>query len=248
MKDTHNKAFFGFKEVNVEDKSKLVGDLFSAVSDKYDLMNDIMSFGIHRIWKDKFCSMIPPNAQSIIDVAGGTGDIAIRSILDNTSSRNVTICDINLEMLSIARDKAINKGIFSGISYIQGDAENLPFANESFDCYTIAFGIRNVTNIYKAISESYRVLKPGGKFLCLEFSKPDCNSISKIYDFYSFNIIPKFGKVIADNEDGYRYLAESINRFPSQEVFKNMIAKEGYKSVNYTNITGGIVAVHSGYK
>lgn len=243
-----DKTFFGFKEVNIEDKSKLVENLFSSVSKKYDLMNDIMSLGIHRLWKDEFCSMIPNSATNILDVAGGTGDIAIRASNNKKRARHVTICDINYDMISIARNKAMDKGIFSAISYIQGDAENLPFANSSFDCYTIAFGIRNVTNIKKAISESYRVLKPGGTFLCLEFSKPDCNITKKIYDFYSFNIIPQFGKIVADNEDGYRYLAESINKFPDQETFKNMIEKEGYNSVNYKNLTGGIAAIHSAYK
>lgn len=243
-----DKTFFGFKEVNIEDKTKLVGSLFSSVSKKYDLMNDIMSFGIHRLWKDEFCSYIPSEAKDILDVAGGTGDIAIRSIMNRKGAKHVTICDINLEMIAIARNKAMDKGIFADISYIQGDAENLPFADESFDCYTIAFGIRNVTNIEKALSESFRVLKPGGKFLCLEFSKPECAATQKIYDFYSFNIIPQFGKIVANNEDGYRYLAESINKFPDQETFKNMIEKEGYSLVNYKNLTGGIAAIHWAYK
>lgn len=245
----HNKTFFGFREVNLDEKAKLVTSLFSSVSKKYDLMNDIMSFGVHRLWKDKFCSMIEPESTNILDVAGGTGDIAIRALTNSTiKNRHVTICDLNLDMISIAKDKAMDKGIFSGISYINGDAENLPFADESFDCYTIAFGIRNVTDIKKALQESYRVLKPNGKFLCLEFSKPTCDNIQKLYDFYSFAIIPKFGKFVADNEEGYRYLAESINKFPDQESFKAMIEDAKYQSVSYMNMTGGIVSIHSAFK
>lgn len=243
-----NETFFGFKKVATSEKAKMVGDVFSSVARRYDLMNNVMSFGIHHLWKDKFCDLIPGHAENILDVAGGTGDIALRAIKNGSPKRQVTICDINYEMLIEGKNKAIDQGILSGINYILGDAEHLPFADNAFDCYTIAFGIRNVTNIEKALAESYRVLKPGGKFLCLEFSKVESDLMRKLYDLYSFNIIPKFGALIAGNEDAYRYLSESIRKFPDQERFTSMIKNAGYSNVHYRNLSNGIVAVHMGYK
>lgn len=240
------ETFFGFRKVDAADKPGLVSAVFSSVASKYDIMNDAMSFGIHRLWKDQFCNMIPRTAPSLLDVAGGTGDIALKC--HKLGIPDVTICDINSEMLSAGRDKAINQGILKGISYVQGDAESLPFPDNSFDCYTIAFGIRNVTNIDKALSESFRVLKKGGKFLCLEFSKVENEIVQKAYDFYSFQVIPRIGGLIAGNPDAYQYLSESIRQFPDQARFKQMIEAAGYGHVSYTNMTFGVAAIHSGYK
>lgn len=244
----HNETFFGFKKVAMADKAKMVGDVFSSVASRYDLMNNVMSFGIHHLWKDQFCTLVPNHAENILDVAGGTGDIALRCLKNGDENRIVTICDINYEMLKTGKDKAIDQGILSRLNYIQGDAEKLPFADHSFDCYTIAFGIRNVTNIDAALHESYRVLKPGGRFLCLEFSKVNSDIMQKLYDLYSFNIIPKIGKCIARDEGAYRYLSESIRQFPDQDKFAAMIKNANYKNANYRNLTGGVVAIHTGYK
>ncbi|MBP7190530.1 MAG: bifunctional demethylmenaquinone methyltransferase/2-methoxy-6-polyprenyl-1,4-benzoquinol methylase UbiE [Rickettsiaceae bacterium] len=241
------KTFFGFQEVDASEKSKLVANVFSSVANKYDIMNDVMSLGIHRLWKRRFCSLIPAHANSIIDVAAGTADIAVGALKAN-DKRRVTICDINFDMLSAGREKAINSGVIRGLEYTVCDAENLPFEDNSFDCYTIAFGIRNVTNINNALKESYRVLKKGGKFMCLEFSKVESEILRKFYDFYSFNMIPKFGKIIANDEGAYKYLAESIKQFPDQEQFVGMIKEVGYKNTNYENLTGGVVAIHTAYK
>lgn len=240
------ETFFGFKKIDALDKPALVSAVFSSVASKYDIMNDAMSFGIHRLWKDRFCNMIPRTSLNLLDVAGGTGDIALRC--RKRGVPNVTICDINAEMLAAGRDKAIDRGILLGVSYVQGDAEALPFPDNSFDCYTIAFGIRNVTNIDKALSESYRVLKSGGRFLCLEFSKVENEIAKKAYDFYSFSVIPKIGGFIAGNPEAYQYLSESIRHFPDQDGFKRMIGAAGYENVSYTNMTFGVAAIHSGYK
>ncbi len=242
------ETFFGFKKVAMADKAKMVGNVFSSVASRYDLMNDAMSFGIHRLWKDQFCALVPSDAMNILDVASGTGDIALRCLKKGASKRIVTICDINYEMLIEGKNKALDKGVISGLNYIQGDGEKLPFADNLFDCYTIAFGIRNVTNIDTVLSESYRVLKPGGKFLCLEFSKVNSPVMQKLYDLYSFNIIPKFGEFIAGDEGAYRYLSESIRQFPDQEKFAQMIKNAGYKNVSYRNLSCGITAIHIGYK
>ena len=240
------ETFFGFRKVNAADKSGLVSGVFSSVASKYDIMNDAMSFGIHRFWKDQFCNMIPRTSANLLDVAGGTGDIALRCY--KKGMPDITICDINAEMLYTGRDKAINRGVLKGIRYVQGDAEALPFPDNSFDCYTIAFGIRNVTNIDKALEESFRVLKKGGKFLCLEFSKVENEAAQKAYDFYSFHVIPRIGGLIAGNPDAYKYLSESIRKFPNQEAFIKMIEGAGYAHASYLNMTLGVVAVHSGYK
>lgn len=242
------ETFFGFKKVAMADKAKMVGGVFSSVASRYDLMNNVMSFGIHHFWKDQFCELVPHHAEHILDVAGGTGDIAMRCLKKSDKKRHVTICDINHEMLIEGKNKAIDRGILSGLDYIQGDAEKLPFADNSFDCYTIAFGIRNVTDIDAALLDSYRVLKPGGKFLCLEFSKVNSSIIQKIYDLYSFKVIPKVGELIAGDEGAYRYLSESIRQFPEQDKFTQMIKKAGYKNVSYRNLNCGIVAIHMGYK
>lgn len=255
MNDKQNNdeaANFGFKKVSFENKKNLVNEVFSNVVNKYDLMNDLMSLGVHRLWKAKFCENVDELNSNILDVAGGTGDIALKlkSIARKKAKKQneITLCDINPDMLTEARNKAIDKNFLKGINYICGDAEKLPFADNSFDYYTIAFGIRNVLRMDIALNEAYRVLKKGGKFLCLEFSQIEHKVIKQFYDFYSFNIIPKIGKLAANNEDAYKYLVESINLFPDQEKFAVMIKQAGFTRVSYQNLTFGIAAIHTGYK
>lgn len=243
-----NKTFFGFKEVETADKARLVGKVFTNVSSKYDIMNDAMSLGIHRLWKDRMIAALNPRAGSkLLDVAGGTGDIAFR-FLENAKNANVTVCDINADMLAEGKKRSIDKNILKNIEWICGDAEKLPMFSANFDYYTIAFGIRNVTKIQEALNEAYRVLKPGGRFMCLEFSHVDNQLLGKIYDIFSFNLIPKLGKIIANDEDSYRYLVESIRKFPTQEKFAKMVKNAGFENVKYTDLSGGIVALHSGWK
>jgi demethylmenaquinone methyltransferase / 2-methoxy-6-polyprenyl-1,4-benzoquinol methylase len=249
MHDTEN---FGFKKVGLNQKKGLVADVFSSVASKYDLMNDLMSFGIHRCWKEKFCSQIPNLNSTILDSAAGSGDIAlkIRKKADKYGAINnkIIISDINEDMLALARGKAIDNNFLDRIDYIVADAENLPVENDAIDYYTISFGIRNVTNISKVLQEAFRVLKPGGKFLCLEFSSPSAKELRALYNFYSFNIIPKIGKFIANNEEAYNYLVESINLFPNQQEFKLLIEEAGFERVSYQNLSLGIAAIHTGYK
>ncbi len=242
---------FGFEKVTSEKKRTLVDNVFSNVADKYDLMNDLMSLGIHRLWKDEFCRMVPNLNSKILDVAGGTGDISFR-LKDNAKKQNydphIVVCDINPDMLKLCKDKAIDRNILTNFDIVVGDAENLPFSDNSFDYYTIAFGIRNMVSLEKTLSEAYRVLKPTGKFLCLEFSKVENDFISKLYDYYSFKLIPKIGNYVAQNQDAYRYLAESINLFPNQEDFKSLIQNTGFSNVSYKNLTFGVAAIHCGFK
>lgn len=242
---------FGFEKVSSKQKRTLVDAVFSNVADKYDLMNDLMSFGVHRLWKDEFCNMIPNLDSKILDVAGGTGDISFR-IKEKAKKQNrrphIVVCDINKDMLKVCQEKAIDKNIIRKFDLVVGDAEKLPFPDNVFDYYTIAFGIRNVLNIEQVIKEAYRVLKPTGKFLCLEFSRVQNEIMKPIYEFYSFNFIPAIGNCIAKNKDAYKYLAESISLFPDQETFKNMIIKEGFTDVNYKNLSLGIAAIHYGFK
>lgn len=245
------KTNFGFEKVSFNDKKNLVKDIFSSVADKYDLMNDLMSLGVHRIWKDEFVRKIPNLKSNILDVASGTGDIAFR-IMKRAKMLgmlpSITLCDINQEMLQVARNRAVDSNLLQGLTYVCADAEKLPFPDNSFDYYTIAFGIRNVPRIEEALKEAYRVLKPMGKFLCLEFSKIEYECLKPFYDFYSFNVIPKIGQAVTDNKAAYQYLAESINLFPQQEIFKNMILDMGFNKVEYKNLTFGVAAIHSGYK
>jgi ubiquinone/menaquinone biosynthesis methyltransferase len=251
MSTQGNETFFGFKKVPFADKAKMVSEVFSSVARNYDIMNDAMSVGIHRIWKKQFVDLIPANTERLLDVAGGTGDIAIKYHKQATKSAHkphITICDINYEMISLARDKAIDRNILTGLCYVQGDAERLPFPDNTFDCYTIAFGIRNVTDITVALRESYRVLKPGGKFLCMEFSKVESVILEKLYDLYSMNIIPRIGEYIAGDRDAYEYLVESIRKFPDQHNFSRMIEQVGYQAVHHTNLTLGVAAIHMAYK
>lgn len=242
------KTFFGNKEVASHDKAKLVGQVFSNVAAKYDIMNDAMSLGVHRLWKDRLISELNPAPHSkLLDVAGGTGDVAFRFLKKSPKSQ-VTVCDINQDMLAQGKNRAIDKNILQNIEFICGDAEKLPQRTNQFDYYTIAFGIRNVTNINNALHEAYRVLKPGGRFMCLEFAHVDNPILGQIYDIFSFKLIPKLGKFIANDEASYRYLVESIRKFPKQEEFTSMIKQSGFENVKYTDLSGGIVALHSGWK
>ncbi len=246
-----NNINFGFKKVTNEEKRSLVDGVFSDVANKYDLMNDLMSFGVHRAWKDEFCNMIPNLDGKILDVAGGTGDIAFR-IKSRAKKQNknphIIVCDINHDMLKICQAKAIDKNILNNLYLIVADAEKLPFADNSFDYYTVAFGVRNVLSIEKSLKEAYRVLKPTGKFLCLEFSQIQNELMKPLYDFYSFNIIPNIGKYVTNNESAYRYLSESISVFPGQEDFKTKIQEANFVDVGYKNLTFGVAAIHYGYK
>jgi len=254
MTQTH----FGFKQVDENQKSSLVREVFSSVASKYDIMNDFMSAGMHRLWKDKMVKEIKfiqssASGQSYktIDVAGGTGDIAFR-ILKKAGQQNVKIeievADINAEMLAVGKERAVDKNLFSHLNFNCCDGEKLPYADNSFDYYTIAFGIRNFTNIQNGLNEAFRVLKEGGKFICLEFSQVNNLPLAKLYDLYSFKAIPKIGKLVAGDEDSYQYLVESIRKFPNQENFKKMIEKAGFKNVSYQSLNFGVVAIHTGYK
>ncbi len=246
-----NNNNFGFEKVTSEEKRILVDGVFSDVAGKYDLMNDVMSLGVHRLWKDEFCRMIPNLNSTILDVAGGTGDIAFR-LKDNAKKQNrdprIVVCDINYDMLTVCKNRAINRNILHKLDLVVGDAEKLPFPDNSFDYYIIAFGIRNMLSLEKTLAEAYRVLKPTGKFLCLEFSKIQNDFIRPLYDFYSFKLIPSIGGYVANNRDAYKYLAESIKLFPDQETFKTIVQDAGFSDVRYKNLTFGVAAIHYGFK
>ncbi|XP_029960737.1 2-methoxy-6-polyprenyl-1,4-benzoquinol methylase, mitochondrial [Salarias fasciatus] len=274
---------FGFETVPEAEKAKRVYQVFENVAQKYDIMNDAMSLGIHRLWKDMLLHVMHPQPGArLLDVAGGTGDIAFRfldyiqsqqerqrrreamssqtpswqdisssySTEDGEGDResSAVVCDINKEMLKVGKQKADNMGISAGLSWVVGDAEELPFDDDQFDIYTIAFGIRNVTHIDQALQEALRVLKPGGRFMCLEFSKVTNPVLARLYDAYSFQVIPVLGEVIAGDWKSYQYLVESIRKFPDQEEFKLMMEDAGFYCVQYYNLTGGVVALHSGFK
>ncbi|HWA68634.1 MAG TPA: bifunctional demethylmenaquinone methyltransferase/2-methoxy-6-polyprenyl-1,4-benzoquinol methylase UbiE [Rhizomicrobium sp.] len=252
---TDKTASFGFRQVPEADKEGLVAEVFSSVAARYDLMNDLMSAGVHRIWKDAMVEWLNPQpGWTVLDVAGGTGDIAFR-IADLVSSRggaapqkiDVTVCDINAQMLGEGVRRAEEKGE-RAIEWVCGNAESLPFPDNHFDAYTIAFGIRNVTHIDVALAEARRVLKPGGRFLCLEFSKVEVPGLDTLYDAYSFKLMPRIGGWVAKDQDSYRYLAESIRRFPPQAKFARMIADGGLEQVKVRNLSGGIAAMHSAWK
>lgn len=250
-----DKVDFGFKKVDLDAKKSLVAGVFSNVAQKYDLMNDVMSAGLHRLWKNEMMKEIEFHKKNqdykIIDVAGGTGDIAFR-ILQKAKKENIKcsidLVDINQEMLNVGKNRAIDKNYFSSLNFTCADGENLPFADNSFDFFTIAFGIRNFTDINKGVSEAHRVLKSGGKFICLEFSKVNDYFLQKIYDFYSFKFIPKMGEVILKDRESYQYLVESIRKFPDAESFKQMIQKAGLKNVEFKTMNFGVVALHVGVK
>jgi demethylmenaquinone methyltransferase/2-methoxy-6-polyprenyl-1,4-benzoquinol methylase len=239
------EASFGYKNVKAEEKAGMVADIFSNVAANYDLMNDAMSGGMHRLWKDRFVRRVKPQkGEDILDVAGGTGDIAFRMA---KSGARVTVSDINQEMLDVGIERAVKRGEDS-LVWSQQDAEDLKFPDNSFDAYTIAFGIRNVTNIDKALAEARRVLRYGGRFYCLEFSTTEWAGFSEIYEQYSHKIMPKVGKLLVNDEESYRYLAESIRRFPKMPEFERMIKEAGFAQTRVEPIVGGAVAIHSGWK
>jgi demethylmenaquinone methyltransferase/2-methoxy-6-polyprenyl-1,4-benzoquinol methylase len=244
--DTH----FGFQQVPLRDKQGLVDGVFSSVARRYDLMNDLMSGGLHRAWKETMVTALnPPKGAApfaLLDVAGGTGDIALRAIAAGGRGLHATVCDVNAEMLDVGRDRA--KGM-ANIAFVEGNAEALAqFPDKSFDAYTIAFGIRNVPRIAQALAEAYRVLKPGGRFLCLEFSSVDVPGLDWLYELYSFNVIPALGRAVTGDADSYRYLVESIKKFPRPQIFAEMIGEAGFRRVKFTPMTGGIVALHAGWR
>jgi demethylmenaquinone methyltransferase/2-methoxy-6-polyprenyl-1,4-benzoquinol methylase len=243
------KTHFGYKQVDADKKEGMVAGVFDSVATKYDLMNDVMSLGIHRIWKKITLSHTGlKKGQRALDVAGGTGDLTIEMSKQVGPDGEVVLSDINAAMLEQGRRRLMDKGIAGNVQFVEANAEDLPFEDNSFDCITIAFGLRNVTNQSRALASMYRVLKPGGRLLVLEFSKPVMPGLDKAYDFYSFNVLPLMGKVIAKDEESYRYLAESIRMHPDQETLKQMMQDAGFERCTFHNMTGGIVALHKGYK
>ena len=240
-------ADFGFREVPTGDKARLVRGVFDSVAGRYDLMNDLMSLGIHRLWKSALIDWLAPRpGMHLLDVAGGTGDIAFR-YLERGGGR-VTVCDLTEEMVSVGRDRALDRGIVDGIEWTVGDAEALPLADAAADAYTIAFGLRNVTHIERALAEARRVLKPGGHFLCLEFSRLVLPVLEPLYDKYSFSVLPALGEAVVGDRESYEYLAESIRRFPPQDELVERIEAAGLALVKYRNLSGGIAAIHSAWR
>ncbi len=243
---------FGYREVPADERQGMVNAVFTSVAERYDLMNDLMSGGLHRLWKDDLVAWLgPPTGWQpwrLIDVAGGTADVALKVMKAAGPGATAVVCDISPEMLEVGRRKVETAGLDDRVTLVEGNAEALPFADKSFDAYTIAFGIRNVTNIDAALREAFRVLKIGGRFLCLEFSRVDVPILDRLYDFHSFEVIPRLGKMAAGDEASYRYLVELIRRFPDQERFAGMVRAAGFERVTYRNLTGGVAAIHSGWK
>jgi demethylmenaquinone methyltransferase / 2-methoxy-6-polyprenyl-1,4-benzoquinol methylase len=251
-KPADQNVAFGFRRVAEEEKQGLVNEVFSKVAERYDQMNDLMSAGLHRLWKDDLVAMLnPPRGTAAfhhLDVAGGTGDVAFRIVRAGGPNVRVTVADISKEMVGEGRKRAVAEGLLERCAFSVGNAESLGFPDKSFDGYTIAFGIRNVTHIDRALAEAHRVLKPGGHFLCLEFSHVDLPLADKVYDAYSFTVIPAVGKVVTGDGQPYRYLVESIRTFPRQDEFKAIIEAAGFANVTYRNLAGGVVAIHSGWR
>ena len=249
---SESETHFGFRTVREGEKAKLVHEVFEQVAERYDLMNDLMSGGLHRAWKQAMIDWLNPPRSArpfhLIDVAGGTGDIAFRFLDRAGAGAQVTVCDINEHMRGVGQDRAEAKACEGRIEFACGDAERLPFPDRSFDAYTIAFGIRNVTHIEQALADAWRVLKPGGRFLCLEFSHVAVPGLEDIYNAYSFAAIPRMGEWVTGDGAPYQYLVESIRRFPEQETFKQMIAAAGFGNTSYRNLSGGIAALHSGWR
>jgi demethylmenaquinone methyltransferase/2-methoxy-6-polyprenyl-1,4-benzoquinol methylase len=261
MPPTGEDTHFGFRQVPVEDKQALVDDVFHSVAGRYDLMNDLMSVGLHRAWKDALVTTVnPPKGRPgrldhkdarpfhLLDLAGGTGDIAFRVARAGGPGTRATVIDINADMLAVGRARAAERGLDETISFVEGNAEVLPFPDRSFDVVTIAFGIRNVPRIELALAEAHRVLRVGGRFLCLEFSAVDVPGLDKLYDLYSFNVIPALGRMVAGDAGAYRYLVESIRRFPRPDAFAAMLRTAGFHRASFQRMTGGIVALHSGWR
>jgi demethylmenaquinone methyltransferase/2-methoxy-6-polyprenyl-1,4-benzoquinol methylase len=247
-RETH----FGFRTVGIERKQAMVDDVFDRVAPRYDLMNDLMSGGLHRVWRDILVTAVnPPRNErsfSVLDAAGGTGDVGLRIVEAGGAGTRVTVCDINQEMLGVGRERATQCGLEGRVSFMAGNVESLPFADRTFDACTIAFGIRNVPRVATAVAEFFRILRPGSRFLCLEFSTVDVPGLDAAYDFYSFNIIPALGQAVVGDAEAYRYLVESIRRFPKPNAFAEMITAAGFRRVRFHLLTGGVVALHSGWR
>jgi demethylmenaquinone methyltransferase/2-methoxy-6-polyprenyl-1,4-benzoquinol methylase len=243
---------FGFRDVPLGDKQALVNDVFHSVASRYDLMNDLMSAGLHRVWKDIMVNTLnPPRSGhpfALLDVAGGTGDIAFRAARAAGGGFHATVCDINPEMLSVGRERAAAAHLEDRVSFVEGNAEALAFPDRSFDGYTIAFGIRNVPRIEDALKEAFRVLRPGGRLLCLEFSLVDVPGLDRLYDLFSFRVIPPLGRAVTGDAESYRYLVESIRKFPKPGAFADMIRVAGFSRPTWQSLSGGIVALHSGWR
>jgi demethylmenaquinone methyltransferase/2-methoxy-6-polyprenyl-1,4-benzoquinol methylase len=243
---------FGFRDVPLGDKQTLVNDVFHSVATRYDLMNDLMSAGLHRVWKNLMVNALDPPRNdtpfALLDVAGGTGDIAFRAARAGGAGFRATVCDINSDMLAVGRERAVARHLDDRVAFVEGNAEALAFPDRGFDAYTIAFGIRNVPRIDLALNEAFRVLRPGGRFLCLEFSTVDVPGLDRIYDLFSFKVIPPLGRAVTGDADSYRYLVESIRRFPRPNAFAEMIRGAGFSRVKWQSLSGGIVALHSGWR
>jgi demethylmenaquinone methyltransferase/2-methoxy-6-polyprenyl-1,4-benzoquinol methylase len=243
---------FGFRNVRLGDKQTLVDQVFHSVASRYDLMNDLMSIGLHRAWKDIMITALDPPKRNapflLLDVAGGTGDIAFRAAKVAGPGFRATVCDINTDMLEVGRNRAAARHLDQQVSFVEGNAEALAFPDRTFDAYTIAFGIRNVPRIDVALREAYRVLKPGSRFLCLEFSTVDVPGLDRLYDLFSFKVIPPLGRVVTGDAESYRYLVESIRKFPRPSAFAEMVGAAGFSRVKWQSLSGGIVALHSGWR
>ncbi|MEG8099232.1 bifunctional demethylmenaquinone methyltransferase/2-methoxy-6-polyprenyl-1,4-benzoquinol methylase UbiE [Candidatus Liberibacter brunswickensis] len=249
--DENMKTSYGFLDVPEEEKQNMVNHVFSRVSRRYDLMNDVMSFGLHRFWKEAMVTALNPKKSDdyrVLDVAGGTGDIAFRIAEASDNKAKITVVDINNEMLSVGRDRSFKENLEDCVTFIEANAENLPFKANSFDACTLAFGIRNMPHIALVLKEIYRILKRGGRLLILEFSEVQEPIFRKFYDMWSFNAIPKIGRLITGDGEPYQYLVESIRRFPNQQDFAKIISAEGFSNVSFANYTNGVVALHSGWK
>ena len=252
MTAPRDETHFGYTTIPLDDKQGRVDDVFHSVARRYDLMNDLMSGGLHRAWKDALLTAVnPPKGDrpfALLDLAGGTGDVAFRVAQAGGPNTRVTVCDINAEMLAVGEERAAKRGLDASVTFEQGNAEELPYADKGFDCVTIAFGIRNVPRIERALAEAYRVLKIGGRFLCLEFSAVDMPGLDRLYEYYSFEAIPRIGEMVTGDREAYQYLVESIRKFPKPKAFAAMIETAGFRRVSYRQLTGGIVALHSGWK
>lgn len=252
MNTSENSTHFGFRDVPLAEKQRMVDDVFHSVAGRYDLMNDLMSAGMHRAWKEALVSRLRPPIDArkfaVLDVAGGTGDIAFRIVAAGGSGISVTVADINGDMLAVGRERAAAQGLDQAIRFAEANAEALPFPDKSFDAVTIAFGIRNVPRIPVALAEMLRVLKRGGQFFCLEFSQVDVPGLEAIYDAYSFRAIPEIGRLVTGDREAYQYLVESIRRFPDRDAFAKLMREAGFSRVSATPMSGGIVALHSGWK
>jgi demethylmenaquinone methyltransferase/2-methoxy-6-polyprenyl-1,4-benzoquinol methylase len=243
---------FGFRDVPLGDKQTLVNDVFRSVASRYDLMNDLMSAGLHRVWKNLMIDALDPPRRdtpfALLDVAGGTGDIAFRAAKAGGAGFRATVCDINSDMLAVGRERAVARRLDDRVAFVEGNAEALAFPDRGFDAYTIAFGIRNVPRIDLALNEAFRVLRPGGRLLCLEFSTVDVPGFDRIYDLFSFKVIPPLGRAVTGDAGSYQYLVESIRKFPKPNAFAEMIRGAGFSRVKWQSLSGGVVALHSGWR